>query len=266
MPRYNDRGVREHKFHDVISSLNINYFLNKVKPYCDKSKFLFVTSFNEWYEDTQIEPCVGKVGYHDFYTNGEPLIPYEYRILEMIGQLKGIKKQTDKNEDLSTRRNAKVADKKEVNFSISSTGSICLKIKTNELTAGTFFCINDSNNSPSMHLTLDKNNGKFSLRYARHSIVHDWLEYIGCTTSIESNKEYEIVLKYGEYNAISVNGELSMVDDERFDFKQFPTKNFSFGDVLRPQNNANGLTIESVCFKDRQGKVYYEDENCNFGL
>lgn len=58
IPRYNDRGVRLDQNHYVIPEENGNFlkkYLNFVKPYIND--MLLITSFNEWYEDTQIEPC-----------------------------------------------------------------------------------------------------------------------------------------------------------------------------------------------------------------
>lgn len=59
IPRYNDRGVRLDKNHYVIPEENGCFFkdyLYSIKKYIKNTDMVLVTSFNEWYEDTQIEP------------------------------------------------------------------------------------------------------------------------------------------------------------------------------------------------------------------
>ena len=71
-PGYNDRAVRKGNpgrsryFDDVKESKEGDLFRSMIKdvamPLTDpKAKnMIMVTSFNEWYEDTQIEPTSGK--------------------------------------------------------------------------------------------------------------------------------------------------------------------------------------------------------------
>lgn len=70
-PGYNDRGVRYQKNHPPLSrkldessaeGTLFAYQLSKAKLLVDSDldNLLVVNSFNEWHEDTQIEPCVGE--------------------------------------------------------------------------------------------------------------------------------------------------------------------------------------------------------------
>lgn len=65
IPGFNDLGVRPAEYHPVIprgSAATFSEFLRSVKAVLKRQtlplKFLVVTSWNEWHEDTQIEPTV----------------------------------------------------------------------------------------------------------------------------------------------------------------------------------------------------------------
>jgi len=60
LPGYNDRAVRYDADHYAIPRNNGEFFqhyLEYSKQFME-DQILLVTSFNEWYEDTQIEPCI----------------------------------------------------------------------------------------------------------------------------------------------------------------------------------------------------------------
>jgi glycoprotein endo-alpha-1,2-mannosidase len=93
-PGYNDRGVRPESDHPPLSrklsadseeGSSFKYQLTKALPLVDPmaNNLILINSFNEWHEDTQLEPAVGSAaslpvhltgglqynGYGDLYLN-----------------------------------------------------------------------------------------------------------------------------------------------------------------------------------------------------
>ena len=103
-PGFNDRGVRDghsgapRYFEDNPQSREGDLFrvmlrdvvVPKVDPLADK--ILMVTSFNEWHEDTQIEPTMGTAGTtrlddsvtREYYTEGDYYTDYGHLYLEIL--------------------------------------------------------------------------------------------------------------------------------------------------------------------------------------
>ena len=130
-PGYNDRGVRIEKDHPPLSrKLNgvesefgslFTYALRKAIPLVDRGidYLLMVNSFNEWHEDTQIEPVNGTLttvpfnvtqgieydGYGDLYldilyglTTDDSWIDEEQEYILWLDQLEGFQFNVDKPE------------------------------------------------------------------------------------------------------------------------------------------------------------------------
>jgi hypothetical protein len=83
-PGYNDRSVRFEKDHPPLSRKLTSsaeegslfwYQLKRALPLVSPSvdNMILVNSFNEWHEDTQIEPAVS-IGYRDIPTNQPPIL------------------------------------------------------------------------------------------------------------------------------------------------------------------------------------------------
>ena len=105
-PGYNDRGVREghtgvpryfeddplSKEGDFFRSMLRDVVVPKVDPLAEK--MLMVVTFNEWHEDTQIEPTMGTAGTTDeddsdtgdYYTEGDYYTDYGHLYLEILRQ------------------------------------------------------------------------------------------------------------------------------------------------------------------------------------
>jgi hypothetical protein len=96
-PGYNDRGVRMESNHPPLSrrltatssegSL-FHYQLKQAKQLVDKKvdNLIVVNSFNEWHEDTQIEPAVGDPATEPFnYTQGLEYVGYGDLYLDILG-------------------------------------------------------------------------------------------------------------------------------------------------------------------------------------
>ncbi len=96
-PGYNDRGVRMDKDHPPLSrritpssqegSL-FHYQLKQAKQLVDDEidKMILVNSFNEWHEDTQIEPVVGDPSTQPFnFTKGLEYVGYGDLYLDILG-------------------------------------------------------------------------------------------------------------------------------------------------------------------------------------
>ncbi|MHC4543305.1 MAG: hypothetical protein ACYSYL_02100 [Planctomycetota bacterium] len=103
-PGFNDRGVREghsggpRYFEDNLYSVEGDLFRSMLRevvvPKVDAlaEKILMVTSFNEWHEDTQIEPTAGTAGRTnvddsvtgDYYTEGDYYTDYGHLYLEIL--------------------------------------------------------------------------------------------------------------------------------------------------------------------------------------
>jgi glycoprotein endo-alpha-1,2-mannosidase len=103
-PGFNDRGVREghsgapryfednplSREGDLFRSMLRYVVVPKVDPLAEK--ILMVTSFNEWHEDTQIEPTMGTSGTTrvddsvtgDYYTEGDYYTDYGHLYLEIL--------------------------------------------------------------------------------------------------------------------------------------------------------------------------------------
>ena len=96
-PGYNDRGVRMESNHPPLSrritatsdegSL-FHYQLKQAKQLVDTKvdNLILVNSFNEWHEDTQIEPAVGDPANSPFnYTQGLEYVGYGDLYLDILG-------------------------------------------------------------------------------------------------------------------------------------------------------------------------------------
>jgi glycoprotein endo-alpha-1,2-mannosidase len=103
-PGFNDRGVRDghsgapRYFEDNPLSVEGDLFRSMLRdvvvPQVDPlaEKILMVTSFNEWHEDTQIEPTMGTVGRTnaddsvtgDYYTEGDYYTDYGHLYLDIL--------------------------------------------------------------------------------------------------------------------------------------------------------------------------------------
>lgn len=88
IPRYNDESIREKDGHYPIPPENGEFFenyINFAKRYISSSNnVLLISSFNEWYEDTQIEPCLCENG-RDEYDNNPG---YENKFLKLVSSIK----------------------------------------------------------------------------------------------------------------------------------------------------------------------------------
>lgn len=61
LPGYNDRAVRYDSDHYILpreKGLFLSQYLDYAKQYLAEDSVLLITSFNEWYEDSQIEPVL----------------------------------------------------------------------------------------------------------------------------------------------------------------------------------------------------------------
>lgn len=105
IPGYNDRGVRPAKNHYIVprvwsrSADEGSFFVQMVRrvvyPYIDpRLPMVLITSWNEWNEDTAIEPMqVAKSSSKDssksqkFFTDGYPYAGYGLRYLELVRDL-----------------------------------------------------------------------------------------------------------------------------------------------------------------------------------
>jgi glycoprotein endo-alpha-1,2-mannosidase len=96
-PGYNDRGVRMEEDHPPLSrrltstaqegSL-FHYQLKHAKELVDKNldNMIIVNSFNEWHEDTQIEPAVGEPAtIPEIFTKGLEYVGYGELFLDILG-------------------------------------------------------------------------------------------------------------------------------------------------------------------------------------
>ena len=96
-PGYNDRGVRMQKDHPPTSrritstskegSL-FHYQLKQAKEQVDSKldNMILVNSFNEWHEDTQIEPVIGDPATEPFtFTKGLEYVGYGELYLDILG-------------------------------------------------------------------------------------------------------------------------------------------------------------------------------------
>ena len=96
-PGYNDRGVRMESDHPPLSrritstsqegSL-FQYQLHQAKELVDSKvdNMILVNSFNEWHEDTQIEPVVGEPSVEPFnFTKGVEYVGYGDLYLDILG-------------------------------------------------------------------------------------------------------------------------------------------------------------------------------------
>lgn len=96
LPGYNDRAVRYDVNHYPLPRKGGQFF-EEYLEYSEKflkDKILLVSSFNEWYEDSQIEPCIElcpqkeiSTGERDL-TNGVTYEPYEMKYLEILRDFK----------------------------------------------------------------------------------------------------------------------------------------------------------------------------------
>ena len=106
-PGYNDTAVREghpgraRYFSDVEGSREGDIFRAMIReaalPHLDprSDRTLMVTSFNEWYEDTQIEATSGTAPPSDtddstggiYYTGGQRYVDYEYLYLDILREM-----------------------------------------------------------------------------------------------------------------------------------------------------------------------------------
>jgi len=61
-PRFNDRGVRNYQNKDIIQDNGkfFESFLDRCMKYDNKYNMHLIASWNEWYDDTQLEPCFGE--------------------------------------------------------------------------------------------------------------------------------------------------------------------------------------------------------------
>jgi len=84
IPRYNDESIRSKKGHYPLLSENGKFFddyIDFAKKYVsDPYKILLISSFNEWYEDTQIEPCLCNKSGDDY----DKSPGYGYSFLEIL--------------------------------------------------------------------------------------------------------------------------------------------------------------------------------------
>jgi Glycosyl hydrolase family 99 len=99
-PGYNDRGVRLEADHPPLSrKLNgasddfgsfFRFSLRKAIPLIDRGvdRLIMVNSFNEWHEDTQIEPVIGKLTREPrVYTGGIEYEGYNTRYLDILNRM-----------------------------------------------------------------------------------------------------------------------------------------------------------------------------------
>ena len=95
-PGFNDRGVRPEAQHYIIPPevhpdssevSTFRQFLNVARSHTDaKLNMLTITSFNEWHEDTQVEPVVISSGQGP--EGGQQYPPYGFQLLKVIKALK----------------------------------------------------------------------------------------------------------------------------------------------------------------------------------
>ena len=97
LPGYNDRAVRYDRNHYIIPREQGKFFLqylNHARQFLDKDSVLLITSFNEWYEDSQIEPVLtAPEGYQSLKTSNDLFMgvdfePYGYSYLEAVRTFK----------------------------------------------------------------------------------------------------------------------------------------------------------------------------------
>jgi len=199
MPRYNDESVRKREGHYPLPSYGTEFFekyLEMCKKYfLGENNILLITSFNEWYEDTQIESTgTSWNGNSDEYDK----LPnygntYLEKVLEFSNEIKGKEmKKRDYINQIAENTIYNLGEKFEtIRF-------FCFDQKYSPTDSGSILYFIDAAKDPVMafHKEADK----------LHIIFHNGEEWETIITEEPCNNDFTVEIKGAGLGDIYVNG------------------------------------------------------------